>query len=88
MRRVRKSAGVTLSDLSRTSHVREERLRFFEAGVKLPYPNEIVSIADALGVTTDALLRGTFTVRALGAFRNAASRLPCNSPNNKGESNS
>ena len=85
MRRVRKSVGITLSDLSRTSHVREERLRSFEAGVKLPYPNEIVSIADALGVTTDALLRGTFTTRALGAFRNAASRLPQNQ-NNKGES--
>ena len=62
-----------------------ERLRALESGEKQPFGNEVVSIADALGVTTDALLRGTFTTRALGAFRNAASRLPQNQIN-KGES--
>ena len=78
LRRIRKVVGISLADLSRASRIREERLRVFEAGERLPYANEIVSIADALGVTTDALLRGTMTSKALGVFRNVAARLPHN----------
>lgn len=87
MRRVRKAQNLTLDGLQKKTGIPLPRLRSIDSGEVSPYLLEADRIAAALHTTIDALVHGTITTYALGAFRNIAERLPVNNKCQEGESN-
>lgn len=57
LREIRIEKGLSQSELARRSRVHRVSICRYEAGVKKPSVDTVVRLADALGVTTDELLR-------------------------------
>jgi len=61
---LREAKGWSFFELSMATRIQEQNLRKWEKGTGISDPDNIAALADALGTTTDFLIKGTAPLEA------------------------